>query len=370
MASVPGVAFGEALKALQAGRIASLYLLHGEEEYLQEELLAQIRSRLLDPATEDLNHQRLDAEDCAPEDIRTAAETLPFLGTHRLVVVRRSQWLEQKVGELKPVLENPPDSACLVLLSSTSLKASSPLLKIARKSGVAVSTEPLKGKTLGAEVRRMASRLGFSLGPEALALLLDRTGGSLRRAASELEKLSLHVDDAKETGREETGPAPEVSLKKVAAVVDDGRTENLFDLSDALGAREAAQALEALQRLLRPQHNSSAIIAAMGRHFVRLLEARALLDEGVPVAAVPRRLGGHPFYAGKLTDQALRFSDAELRGAVERLQRTDVRLKGSGLPDWALLEELTLALCGTGGGGEKDDLRKRRSAPAKRAPAG
>ncbi|MFQ5692488.1 MAG: DNA polymerase III subunit delta [Nitrospinota bacterium] len=364
MAAAPGAAFQEALRDVRAGRIAPLYLLHGEEDLLQDELLAEIEARLVDPSTADFNSQRLDAEQDPPEDVRNAAETLPFLGERRLVVVRRAESLEGKVAALGSCLEDPPESACLVLMASVSLerdrrqrgrRKASELVRQVRRTGVVVPTDPLKGRALAARVGRMASRLGLSLDDDGLALLVDRTGGSLRRAASELEKLSLHVAEAGKTGGGGEGtPARRVSLETVAEVVDDGRTENLFDLTDALGARNIGEALDALERLLRRQLSPSAIVSAMGRHFVRLLEARAWLDEGVPLAAVPDRLGGSPYYARKLAGQARRFSDPELRAALQRLRRTDLSLKGSGLPDRVVLEKTTMDLCLTGatGGGD------------------
>ncbi|MEE8110102.1 MAG: DNA polymerase III subunit delta [bacterium] len=359
--------FAGTLQSIQAGRIAPLYLLYGDEEYLREELLAEIEARLIDPAASEFNSDKLDAEECSPEDIRNAAETLPFLGSRRLVAVRRAERLEENIEELESLLENPPESACLVLMASPieegdarerRRRAPAKLIKKVRQSGVVVATDPLKNKDFGVRVQKMASRLGFKLDGEALGLLVERTGGSLRRASSELEKLALHVEED-EGGREEGAPLPGVSLEKVAAVVDDGRTENLFALTDALGARNAGKALESLRRLFRQDHHGAAIVVFLSRHFVRLLGVRVLLDDGVPVAAVPKRLGGHPFYARKLAEQARRFSDAELRKALVRLQQTDILLRGSGLPDWAVMESLTLDLCLRHAKAEQGGLTKR-----------
>ena len=65
--------FAATLQSIQAGRIAPLYLLYGDEEYLREELLAEIEARLIDPAASEFNSDKLDAEECSPEDIRNAA---------------------------------------------------------------------------------------------------------------------------------------------------------------------------------------------------------------------------------------------------------------------------------------------------------
>ena len=368
MAASPDAVFSATLKALASGSVAPVYLLYGEEDYLQEEFRRRILRLLPDPAAADFSCERLDAETCSPEDVRNAVETLPFLGGRKFVIVRRAELLETGVEALAPCLEDPPVSACLVLLAG-SLKASAKLLKAVRKRGVTVPTNILKGRSLMTAVKGMASRRGLKLEGEALSLVVERSGGSLWRVASELEKLALHVDAQPPAGEK----AAEISLEVVIEVVDDGRTENLFDLTDALGARDAAKALDALQRLLRRQHAATVLVSVMARHLVRLLEVRALLDAGASAASVPKRMGGSPYYIRKLTEQAQRFSDAELRSALAGLQRADIQLRGSGYPDRILLERLVIDLCRlrNGGGGEKGGLRRRPvSRVGGRAPAG
>jgi DNA polymerase-3 subunit delta len=361
--------FQKTLKSIESGQISPLYLLHGEEVYLQEILQSRIEGGLVDPSTADFSLQKLDAEQSSPEEICNAAETLPFMGGRRLVVVRRAELLEGKTKELERVFANPPETACLVLISSA-LKATSALLKAVQGTGVIVSTQPLKGKALKVAVKRMAARQGLALEGEALELFLERTGGSLRRAASELEKLALNVGGDDPTTIKKDAPET-LSRERVAEVVDDGRTDNLFHLSDALGVRNAAKALESLQLLLRRQHYPSVIVSAMARHFFRLLEVRSLLDQGISPAAIPKKLAGSPYFLRKLTDQAQRFSETELRSAIYRLHQVDILLKGSGLPHWSLLERLIFDLCRKEPDGGNGKLRKRRSVASEDyAPAG
>jgi DNA polymerase-3 subunit delta len=369
LAASPDAVFSETLKALASGSVAPVYLLYGDEDYLQEEFRRRILALLPDPSTADFNCERLDAETCSPTDVRNAVETLPFLGGRKFVIVRRAELLEAGVEALAPCLEDPPASACLVLLAG-SLKASSKLLKAVRKRGVAVPTDMLKGRTLMSAVKRMAARRGFKLEGEALSLVAERSSGVLWRVASELEKLALHVEAQAPAG-DKAAVLPEISLEVVIDVVDDGRTDNLFDLTNALGARDGAKALDALELLLRRQHAATVLVSVMARHVVRLLEVRSLLDAGVPAGSVPKRMGGSPYYIRKLTEQAQRFSDAELRSALAGLQRADIQLRGSGYPDRILLERLVIDLCRLRNGGGKGGLRRRPiSRAGGRAPAG
>ncbi len=364
-----GADFQRALESIESGQVRPLYLLHGEEVYLQEIFQSRIEACLVPSSAADFNLQKLDAEQISPEAICNATETLPFMGGRRLVIVRRADVLEGKVKELERIFSNPPDTACLVLLSSA-LKATSALLKAVQQNGVIVSTQPLTGRALKAAVKRMAACQGLALEGEALELFLDRTGGSLRRAASELEKLALLVD-GDDSGNFRQDASESLSRGRIAEYVDDGRTDSLFHMSDALGVRNPAKALESLQLLLRRQNYPSVIVGAMARHFFRLLEVRCLLDQGIPASAIPKKMAGSPYFLRKLADQAQRFSDAELRRAIYRLHQVDILLKGSGLPPWSLLEGLIFDLCRKEPEKGNRILRTRRSLASEAyAPAG
>ena len=191
--------------------------------------------------------------------------------------------------------------------------------------------------------------------------MIEQTGGSLRRAAAEIEKVGICKSGENDGISAQAIP---VSRELVADIVDDGRTDNLFHLTDAIGARNPGRALAALEVLLRRQNHPTVIVAAMARHLVRLLEARSLLDAGMSTSAVPKKMYGSPYYTRKLTEQARRFSDGELRSSLGRLHRTDIQLRGSGLPDRFLMERIIFELCGT------QEIRSRRASAATRAPGG
>ncbi len=350
----------EYLKHVRSGSIDPLYLLHGEEDFLQDEFWRAIEDRLTDPDTSSFNLEKLDGETCSATDVINAVETLPFLGERKCVLVRRAHQLEGEAEVLAPHFENPHESSCLVLLSGP-LKASSGLLKAVRSGGAVISTPPLKGNRFSAAVKRLASRENLIFDDDALSLLIEQTGGSLRRAAAEIEKVGI-CKSGKDDGDGISAQAVPVSRDLVADIVDDGRTDNLFHLTDAIGARNPGRALGALEVLLRRQNHPTVIVAAMARHLMRLLEARSLLDEGMPASAVPKKMSGSPYYTRKLAEQARRFSDGELRSALGRLHCTDIQLRGSGLPGRFLMERAIFELCGPQG------IRSRRASAATRAP--
>ena len=64
-----------------------LYLLHGDSELEQEEILTALRGKLGPADMVDLNTTRFDGGTVTLADIRATCNALPFLAARRLVVV-------------------------------------------------------------------------------------------------------------------------------------------------------------------------------------------------------------------------------------------------------------------------------------------
>ena len=159
------------------------------------------------------------------------------------------------------------------------------------------------GRTPGGEVRRcdapkardLPSRLqkesghrGFSLAPDAAALLVERLGTSTLRLATELDRLALWA-----------GEGGEVTAEDLEAMVADTSQEVMWTLSDAIVDRDRATAAAAAARLSAQGESVTPLVYQMAK---RLREARLALS-GLESGRSPRELEAtlpmHP-YAAKL----------------------------------------------------------------------
>ena len=81
----------EFFHSMKTGNILSCYLFEGEEEYLKESALQQLRQKVLLPPFGDMNETVLNDPDA--ETLITVSETLPMMADKRLVVIRDSSLL-------------------------------------------------------------------------------------------------------------------------------------------------------------------------------------------------------------------------------------------------------------------------------------
>lgn len=203
-----------------------------------------------------------------------------------------------------------------------------------------------------ARIRGAASEAGKTVDRESVEYILERTGLSMRALAAELEKLILYV-----------GPRPTIALADVRQVLSVSREAGMFDLTNAVAARDAARALTALRNLLVQREPAIKLLGALAHEVRNLLLARCLIDAklqgrfdaGMPFAAFQARIlpavaaevgeRMHPFRLYNMLRGAAAFSQDELLRALLDIADTDVSLKTSGQPESLLLETLLLRIC-------------------------
>jgi DNA polymerase-3 subunit delta len=186
--------------------------------------------------------------------------------------------------------------------------------------------------------------------PAAREMIVARAGDELRGLQQELEKLLLFV-----------GERPSIRAADVEAIMADRGEGWIFDLTRAIGARDACTALAQLSRLLGQGEHPLKILGTIAAEIRRLLAARQLLDtelarlwkHGMSYQQFQQNVlnNGTPLltrnpYADYMCFQrAERFSVTDLSAYMEGIFEADLRLKSSGSQPRLVMEKLILGMC-------------------------
>ena len=314
---------------LAAGKIRPAYLIVGEEPLLRDDALAQLRTALLAPGTEDFNFDRLDGETTRPAALLDAVRTLPVMAERRLVVLREPEAgrrdakpLLDAVAETVPALGESTDVVLAVVAAKVDRR--SRWTRAFRAPAADVRCDPpRRGRELVAFVREEGDRQGVKLDRGAAELLAERVGPQLLLLRSEIEKAALLA-----------GPGERVTRDHVAAGTCDVAEEPIWDLTDAIGDGRTAEALVRLAKILAAGAVPPQVLGALAAHFRKLLR----LQSGGSVA-------GPPFVVKKLERQAGRFTPRRLLACLRAIHETDVALKGAGaLGPGMAIERLVIGL--------------------------
>jgi DNA polymerase-3 subunit delta len=185
-----------------------------------------------------------------------------------------------------------------------------------------------------------AEKRGSALEVDAARELADALGADLMLMVSELEKLVLFV-----------GERRSITLGDVETMVLGAKQRSLYELTDAISAKDRPRALALLQGLLNASDGGeeSAIghlymLARTFRQMLVILE-KNVRDSRAIWQALWQGFRMPPFAAEDLIRQARRYkSRRELTRALRLIARADLELRSSPPDKRLVLERLVLAL--------------------------
>lgn len=326
----------ELQRALAEHRIPPLLCLYGAEGYLVERTWRRILDLVVPADARDFNFQQFAGRETRAVTLLDAVQTLPVFSPRRLVLVKAVEDLPATEQEaLLPYLKNPLPETVLLLVGEK-IDTRRKLFLELRKAGVLVEFKRLYENQIPAFIQDWLRDAGRAMTEDAIVLFCRRVGNSLQEIVGELEKLFSYLGQGRQLA----------DVADVAAVVSDSRVDSVFELTNALGAGAAGEALRLNHRLLAEGEAPLMILSMIVRHFRQLWITWELLEQGAGPQDIARGVGVNPYFVDGLCRQARRFSPDRFRQAFELFLGTDLALKSSGAHPSALLERLVLELAG------------------------
>lgn len=296
------------------------YIFHGDDAHSQKETLNELLARLDDPAMLELNTTRFRGPVNLGQ-LRQACDSIPFLAKRRVVIVENSlshSTARDFVDQLIAYLPQLPEFTRLFFLESQALRSNHRLLTFVEKQEngyVRAFTRP-EGRALEQWVQQRVQEGGGEIEPHAVHMLVSSAGNDLALLANEVEKLVLY--------RLDRGP---ITAEDVAVLCPHVAEASIFDLVDALGARNGHAAAALLQTKLAEGADPFYLFAMIVRQFRLLVQAKELAQSGLRPPAIASRLKIHSFVAGKIYQQSQQFSLPQLEHIYQHLLQTDVGVK-------------------------------------------
>ena len=342
-----GNALQELKTALKNKELGRLYFFHGEETFLLNHYLVQMKNQLLDPLTESFNFHRLNNETFDIRDFADAVENLPMMAENTFVQVDDIDLFKMNEGDrtkMTEILADIPDYCTVVFTYLTAQwkpdKRLKKLWEAVDENGTVVEFAKQDQRDLIAWVTRHFLARQKRISTDLCAYLVDITGGTMTALSGEIDKICAYSG------------ADEIRKTDIDAVTEPVLDAVVFQMTDLLSAGRYDQALAKLQQLLKMQQEPLAILGAVGGHFRRISTARTLLDHGQNASQLQKLCAPMPDFAARKTmDAARRFRPEFCRKAARLVMETDYRMKTSFDDSERLLELLILQLAQEAGNG-------------------
>ena len=326
--------------------LGRLYIFHGEETFLLNHYLTQIRKQLLDPLTESFNFHRLNNETFDLRSFADAVENLPMMAESTFVQVDDIDLFKMNEGDrtkMTEILSDIPDYCTVVFTYETvSWKPDKRLKKLweaVEENALIVEFVKQDQRDLIAWVTRHFAARKKRISTDLCAYLIDITGGTMTALSGEIDKICAYSG------------AEEIKKSDIDAVTEPVLDAVVFQMTDLLSGGRYDQAMLKLQTLLKMQQEPLAILGAVGGHFRRIGTARTLLDHGKNSSDMQKLCGLPDYPARKTMEAARRFRPEFCKKAAELVLETDYKMKTSFDDPERLLELLILQLAQEAGHG-------------------
>jgi len=324
--------YSEFIAQIEKGKISPLYHFTGEEEFLKREAVEKLIGLLIEPTLKSFNLDFVQARESKAEEIINLCATLPFGSKKRMVVIYDIQKLHPRhKDELSKYLPHIPESSCLVVISNK-VDRRLKFYQDIKQTATEIDFSSLKEDEVSDWIGERVEKYRKKMEPKGVALLLEAVGNNLFELSNELEKLSIYVQD-KEL----------IDLKDIENVVGYTKTENVFQLNQAIGEKKLNRALKILKDLTLSKGKETSIIFMLGDHFLKLYKIKASAEKNMYNLAHLLRI-----YHGSVQEyqnQAKNFSLEQLEKGLSLIYQADLDLKSGKMPQKFLVELLIYELC-------------------------
>ena len=287
-----------------AGRTSFAYVFGGEENYLKEAALRELRA-LISPGTEDFNLFSFDAAALEPEILVDAVETIPSFSEKKLVVLRDfnlSSPPAKFVPALERIFDSPPEYTMLVFLYIQS-EFSPPRGKKPEYWGeieIMNFTRPDRSALLNWVIRRLKAG-GRDCSRNDAEYLVFVNGGTMESLIPELGKLCAYR------------PGTAVTREDINLVITRSIDAEIYKITDMICRKNPREALRITSLLMEERSRPTDMLAAISRAARQMYGAKLVSEAGRGARELMDLFGlRFPFIAENLLKSAASFSRAGL----------------------------------------------------------
>ncbi len=324
--------FTKHIEASAQKHLSAVYLIIHKEEGTRKTLLQTTLHFCPKP------HITFSCDSCDPRTLLLELQTGSLFSPQKSIVLHQIEKAKKAQEVLLDFLKRPQPSIYLVL-ETGSLSPTSPLYKEIEKIGVIFDGSKekawMKEKALVEWVKQEVQKRGKKINDQVAADFIRQIGREMAVVPSELDKLCLYI-----------GKQVEITGKDIAAICIKASHETIWQLGDAIFARDRKGALAALSSLLAQEESVPLVLIKQIRSQMETkFQVASMLAEG----RTPGEITEHyPYMQGQILgrniSQAQTFGLQSLKQALILLDETEFQLKNAKTDPKFLIEITTVKL--------------------------
>ena len=274
-----------------------------------------------------MNYSCYEGKKTDVKEIIDLAETLPFFSERRLIVFEDTGFFKTGGNDLADYISGGIPQTTYFIFVENEVDKRSRMYKAVKAKGHIVELGAQDENTLRKWVSGLVRKEKKEMSQPDIAYFLNKVGTDMENITKELEKLFCYCLDREV-----------VTRKDVDAVCVTQITNHIFDMVNAVAAKDQRKALDLYYDLLALKESPMRILALMSKEYRDLFHVKELSRQGYGRKDIASKAGLHPFVAGKYMDLAKKFQPGELRKVMEESADLEQRVKTGFMSDSLAVE--------------------------------
>lgn len=304
---------------LPPDKVLPLYFFFGEDTYTISNSVEVVSQSVSDLIESEFDRVIIDAsKDMNVAQIVDTASAFPFGGRKKLLIVKNFE----KISEKKSFAEyvNNPAEFTIMIVTQIGKKVDTrrePFNSLT-KNGYLFEAHELRGADLNFWVMKKAEEIGISISQENAQAFVDIVGEHKALLEMNLQKLFDYLGEKKEVTGE--------NIEKLAAAT---KEYTIFNLQDAIGSGNKAQALKIIFNLIDNGQELVYIISMLAKFVGTIAHNFDLSRQRISDFEAAKLADVSFFYYKKCRDAKYLHSHIRMKNAARALFNADIAVKTS-----------------------------------------
>lgn len=320
----------EQLKStIKEGKLSSLYIFEGQEEYLIDYSINEIKKKLIEPWVEMMNYKSY-SDIPAVNEAGDFLETLPVMSERKLLVFKKCGLFSGNIknkAQWEKIFSEIADFNCVIIWEDLPEKGKKPnsVRKVAESNATVVNFPLQTESALKQWLSNIARKYEKTIDAKLSQYLIASLGRKMTPLKTEFEKIIAY------------SKGTNITREDVDAVIVKPAQENVFNLIDSIfdGKREVAYGL--IYKLRSLKQEPVELISLLSGQLITIYKAKIYLLDGFSRQQTVSKLGGG-YGAEKCAAKAEKIKIENIRGLIELCFESDKNIKQGRIDGWTALE--------------------------------
>lgn len=328
----------DGLKAkIKSGQTGGAYLFYGDEAYMKDHYISQLRKTVLDSPVAEFNYSVYEADKLDIEKITEEAYMLPLMSDYKMIELQAfsvSALTVSAASDLAEIVSDLPEY--LILLFNCRIgedeekaiekKEANPFISALRDFGFLVKFESESGNKLLSWMNRHFSALGTPVDRSVLETMVTVCGNDMYLLTGEIKKLCAYCGSRQAT------------VSDVEKVCCANESYKVYDLSRCMIDGDMTRASKIFASLRFYGADPMMILGALAKTFSDMLITLEGMNSGKSYSSIASDLKSYDFVIKRYAAVASKRGRAFLANAVSVCSNADKHLKSFRGDPYTVLE--------------------------------